>query len=242
MLEECDKIDATAITKDGKLELVVMDAGLTEDPEERYQHLIEKLKVYLFYLTKGDFKKDHPDRTATDTQIRVMCKLPPTDKMSQMSAVRNPDNPSEVVVIVFQHFPGADGKEDEGKELPESPCSRVPTYPAASNMPVHITFVLLFLYIAATRYLVYFGPASQLHKLNAAQAIGATLGYLFVWALGYWFCATSVRKTLVTWLGGLAVFLSTLIGSFVGFILLFVIFPVHRAQQARSVRSAQGPR
>ena len=101
-----------------------------------------------------------------------------------------------------------------------------------SNVPVHITYGFLFLFIAATRYLIYFGPASALHSFNAAQAIGATLGYLFVWSLGYWFCITSPRKTLVTWIGGAAVLLSTLIGSYVGFVLLLAIYLMRRNQMA----------
>lgn len=104
----------------------------------------------------------------------------------------------------------------------------------SSNIPVHITYGIFFLFIAATRYLIYFGPASGLHSFNAAKAIGATLGYLFVWSLGYWFCITSPKKTLVTWIGGSAVLLSTLIGSYVGFVLLLVIYFIRRSQTRNS--------
>jgi hypothetical protein len=41
MLEEFDKIDTLTKSDDGSIQLVIMDAGLTEEPDERYGHLKE---------------------------------------------------------------------------------------------------------------------------------------------------------------------------------------------------------
>lgn len=142
------------------------------------------------------------------------------------------DNQDKRLPLASRHFPGADG----GTERTRTPVAGKPAGMGGGpgNVPVHITFGFLFLLIAATRYLIYFGPARELHSFNAAQAIGASLGYLFVWSFAYWFCATSPRKALVTWLGGAAVVLSTLIGSYVGFVFLFAIYFIRRHQRSTS--------
>src|SRR5690606_14482593 len=155
--------------------------------------------------------------------------FPPTPKMERMTAIARADDQNKEFQISYRHFPGTDDSPEEPKESAVKQPTRESDLPR--NTPVHITFAFLFLYIAATRYLIYFGTAQNLHPSNSAQAIGASLGYLFVWSLAYWFCVTSPKKTLVVWLGGAAVFLSTLIGSFVGFILLFAIYFIRRNQK-----------
>jgi hypothetical protein len=231
MLEEYDKIDTITQADDGTIQLVIMDAGLTEDPDERYGHLINKLRTYVAYSTSSKFRADYPDVTPDKISFLVMCRIPPTEKMKNTTTIARADNKDETFTISYRHFPGADGDTETPTSSGKEPAL---TSEKPSNVPVHITFGFLFLFIAATRYLIYFGPGQELHSFTPAQAIGATLGYLFVWSLAYWFCATSPKKALVTWLGGAAVFLSTLIGSFVGFILLFVIFFIRKSQKKKS--------
>ncbi len=108
MLEDSSTIDAVATREDGSVRLVIMDAGITEDPEERLGFLMDKLKCYLYYLCAGDFKKDHPGQTAGDADILVMCRVPPTKKMAEISAIQNPENADEPISISFEHFPGLD--------------------------------------------------------------------------------------------------------------------------------------
>jgi len=231
MLEEYDKIDTITKSDDERIQLVIMDAGLTEDPDERYGHLINKLRTYVAYSTSAKFKEEYPDITPDKVSFLVMCRIPPTEKMENTTTISRADNQEEKFTINYRYFPGADGDSEA-----TPPAVNTPDLSAdrPSNIPVHITFGFLFLFIAATRYLIYFGPGQELHSFTPAQAIGATLGYLFVWSLAYWFCSTSPKKTLVTWLGGAAVLLSTLIGSFVGFILLFVIFFIRKKQRRKS--------
>jgi hypothetical protein len=232
MLEEYDKIDTLTKSDDRSIQLVIMDAGLTEEPDERYGHLINKLRTYVAYATSSQFREKFPDVSTGDVSILVMCRIPPTEKMENTTSIARADSQDEKISISYRHFPGADGEPEQNPS--SSDHGTATASPASSNVPVHITFGFLFLFIAATRYLIYFGPAKELHSFNAAQAIGASLGYLFVWSLAYWFCTTSPKKTLVTWLGGAAVFLSTLFGSFVGFLLLFVIFFIRRSQRKNS--------
>lgn len=231
MLEEYDKIDAITRSDDGSVQLVIMDAGLTENPDERFGHLMNKLRTYVAHASSPTFQEEYPDLTPGKVGFLVMCRRPPTEKMAHTTTIARADNQDEKFIISYRHFPGDDEDNQEPHRREESPTLPVDS---PSNVPLHITFGFLFLFIAATRYLIYFGPGREFHSFTPAQAIGATLGYLFVWSLAYWFCATSPRKTLVTWLGGAAVFLSTLIGSFVGFILLFVIFFIRRNQKKKS--------
>ena len=237
MLEEHDKIDAITQSDDGTIQFVIMDGGVTEDPDERYGHLMNKLGTYVAFATSAKFQEEHPGITPEKISFLVMCRVPPTEKMENTITIARADNQDENFQIRYQHFPGADGdveKADPSEENVVRSVDSPTSVDSPSNVPVHITFGILLLYIAATRYLMYFGPAQEFHSFNAAQAIGASLGYLFVWSFAYWLCATSPKKTLVTWLGGAAVFLSTLVGSFVGFISLFIIFFIRRKQRRDS--------
>jgi len=235
MLEEYDKIDTIAKSDDGSMQLVIMDAGLTENPDERYDHLMNKLRTYVAFATSSKFQEKYPGVTPERISFLVMCRIPPTEKMEKTTTIARADNPSEHFQITYRHFPGADGNAEDAPTPVVRNTKPIGKVDTPSNVPVHITFGFLFLYIAATRYLIYFGPARELHSFNEAQALGASLGYLFVWSFAYWFCATSPRKTWVTWLGGSAVILSTLIGPFVGFILLFVIYFLRKKQKKQSL-------
>lgn len=229
MLEEYDKIDTITSDAEG-IQLVVMDAGLTEDPDERYDHLINKLRSYVAYATSLEFREKYPYASTDNVSILVMCRIPPTEKMLNTTAIARADNQEEMLQIHYRHFPGADA-DAEPKTESRRETPRALKVVKSSNIPVHITFGSLFLYLAATRYLIYFGPASEMHSFNPAQALGAFLGYLLVWSFGYWLCATPPRKTLVTWLGAAAVILSTLVGSLIGYVLLFVIYFIRRKQR-----------
>ncbi len=83
-LEETDRIDITA-TKGNKMELVIIDAGLTTDPRERFDKLVDKLKTYVDYAASDEFKKKYPSIKAKNITIKVMCKNEPTGEMKGVS-------------------------------------------------------------------------------------------------------------------------------------------------------------
>jgi len=58
MLEDAEQIDIITQANDGKLILVITDAGITTDPDDRFAKLIEKLKTYVGYLTGQSFKAE----------------------------------------------------------------------------------------------------------------------------------------------------------------------------------------
>ena len=106
MIEDHTRIDTITRSKDGRIELVIMDAGETTDPEQRFSHLTEKLKAYVYYIVEGEFKKDFPDKGIHDVAIRVMCRIPPTERMSGLTRLCDPSDPKQGIDIFYQHFPG----------------------------------------------------------------------------------------------------------------------------------------
>lgn len=237
MLEEHDQIDAVTRSEAGDIQLVIMDAGLTEDADERHGHLVEKLRTYVAYAASPEFREQHPDVPVDGVSILVMCRIPPTEKMLSTTSVARTDHDAEALQVSFRHFPGSDEDDDEDEEqkidTPPVKTAEQDSFSSSSSVPVHITFGVLLLFLVARQYLVFTGAASKLHTFNEARAVGASLGYLFIWSLGYWFCVTTPRKAFVTWLGGAAVILSTLIVPFVGFALLLVIYLTRRSQRRR---------
>ncbi len=115
MIEDYNTIDAIATEEDGTICLVIMDAGLTENDEERFSYFTEKLKAYLSYLLCGGFKEDYSEKSLSDVKILVRCRLPPSEDMENIQAIANPDNHSEYVNIEYDYFPGTDPEEVEEK-------------------------------------------------------------------------------------------------------------------------------
>ncbi len=86
-LEEPNKLDIIGKTKDGKIFLVITDAGITTNPDERFQRLIMKIQSYVNYVMSDSFKKEYPKIKPKDVIIRVICKNEPTDQMKQVENV-----------------------------------------------------------------------------------------------------------------------------------------------------------
>jgi hypothetical protein len=116
MLEESDQIDIITTSSDGKLQLVIADAGLITDPQQRFETFIRKLKAYVGYAISPDFKKDHPQHDIKDVQILVMCKIPPTDEMMKIKQVTPHGQHDQAIDVLFQVFPGSDGPETSSKK------------------------------------------------------------------------------------------------------------------------------
>lgn len=102
MLEEVNKIDMIIA---GTV-LVITDAGITRDINERRELLRKKLHSYTVALTNGQLADHIPDpRSAV---IEVMCADPPEETYQGIDSVEvNPPNgpPSFVVPVTFTHQP-----------------------------------------------------------------------------------------------------------------------------------------
>lgn len=108
-LEESYRIDIVTKTDEGKISLVITDAGLTTDPQERFAKLIAKLKAYVGYVMGKSFQDDHPGMSTQDVMIVVMCKTPPTEQMQEITQVTPSGDPHNSIPVVFQVFAGKDG-------------------------------------------------------------------------------------------------------------------------------------
>lgn len=105
MLEESDSIDMMVTSQDGKLLLVITDAGLTTDEDQRLALLASKLRTYVSYVWGKQFAVDHPQKKPSEVVIQVMCAMPPTPRMQSLTAVTPSGDPSRAVAVRFQHFP-----------------------------------------------------------------------------------------------------------------------------------------
>lgn len=86
-LEDPSRIDIVTREKDGRIALVIVDAGVTTDPQERFDMLLSKLKAYVNYVMSIKFKEQYLDVRARDVLISVVCRNPPTEAMKRIENV-----------------------------------------------------------------------------------------------------------------------------------------------------------
>jgi len=99
MLEETDIIDLTYKEDDGSPVLCIVDAGFTEDPEERLDYLEEKLHNYAYFIDCPAFAEDYPDaEQRARVAIEVLYSVPPTPQMEGIPSVRLPKSGTEIPV------------------------------------------------------------------------------------------------------------------------------------------------
>lgn len=87
-LEDLTRIDIIATSKVGKTTLVITDAGVTTDPQERNDLFMQKLGLYVSMITGDDLKDDFPNHSPWDFEIQVVCANEPTPEMLAISSVK----------------------------------------------------------------------------------------------------------------------------------------------------------
>ena len=92
----------------------------------------------------------------------------------------------------------------------------------ARNVPVHIIFLIGFLYWVTSRYVLYTSPAIE--SVSIGRIIAANLGYLLILGLGYWLALTSPKKWVISILGLVAILTATLMMPLVGYVVLVIMF------------------
>jgi len=88
-LEFQDEIDIVSELQDGRVCLVLTDAGITTDPGQRIAALSEKLKTYLSYATSPEFAKTCPGKTWQDVFIQIVSNNPPPPELDGLSRIRS---------------------------------------------------------------------------------------------------------------------------------------------------------
>lgn len=104
MLEETDKVDMV-VPRGDHLLLIITDAGITENAEERASLFKQKLLTYATYLDSPEFESDHPGMSRDRVSIKVMYRTPPPAEMQRVTSVTMRST-SLAVPVEFEHFPG----------------------------------------------------------------------------------------------------------------------------------------
>lgn len=105
MLEEPDKIDMAVATPDGKLLLVITDAGITVDAEQRFALLLAKLRTYVGYILSDEFSRAHSKHKPSDVVIRIMCAQPPSPQMQGLTQISPSGRKDLAIPVEIQVFP-----------------------------------------------------------------------------------------------------------------------------------------
>lgn len=105
-LEKTDTIDIITKPQDGRVGLIIVDAGVTTDPEARFLRLMAKLKTYGAYVMSDDFKQRNPGIGPSDVIIRIVFNpsTPPTQQMLEIAYVR-PKGQNDQIPVVFEKGP-----------------------------------------------------------------------------------------------------------------------------------------
>ena len=101
-LEDPNTLDIVLKPKDGKLTLIITDAGLTIDSQERLNKLITKLKSYVGYIVSNEFKKEYSDIKPKDVIIKVVCKNEPTEQMKQITRIMPHGDKENMIQVEFE--------------------------------------------------------------------------------------------------------------------------------------------
>jgi hypothetical protein len=99
-LESPDSIDIITWDDNEGTTLVLTDAGVTTDPEERNALFAQKIRTYAQAIFSGILVEDNPEFSPEKCQIRVICSTQPTPEMLKFSAIRPRDAREEKPIPV----------------------------------------------------------------------------------------------------------------------------------------------
>jgi hypothetical protein len=106
-LQDTDTVDIVAKALPGdpcKLILYVVDDGSITDEIRRYKLLIEKLTGYVNYVAGTEFRESHPGIGFSDVLVRVLCRRPPNDAMSEVQAVGAKGDAANRLKVAFADY------------------------------------------------------------------------------------------------------------------------------------------
>lgn len=100
---------------DGKVGLVITDAGVTQDPQRRLELLRQKVSNYFSAVVNGELKETFPNSKTSDFFIKVVCHTPPTPEMFEITTLRSRSKPENQVEVIFEQ---PDGRLWPGAKMP----------------------------------------------------------------------------------------------------------------------------
>jgi len=99
---------------EGKVCLIITDAGVTTGPASRYALFREKVINYCTAVIEGHFKQEYPDLSTSDFYIKVISENPPTPEMYAMAVVGSKSRPDRRMNV---HFERTDGSAWPGQKF-----------------------------------------------------------------------------------------------------------------------------
>ena len=106
-LEDLESIDIVLRPdQDGKVGLVIMDAGVTTNPKRRSKLFHEKVRGYFGAVVDGHFKNDFPKLKTPDFYIKAVCVTPPTPEMYELHTIASRSRPEHHMEVRFENMEG----------------------------------------------------------------------------------------------------------------------------------------
>jgi hypothetical protein len=106
-LEDLEVIDIVLKPdQDGKVGLVIMDAGVTKNQRRRSELFREKVRAYFGSVVDGHFKKEYPGLKTPDFYIKAVCTTPPTPEMYEWHQIQSKSRPEHHMEVRFEQFDG----------------------------------------------------------------------------------------------------------------------------------------
>jgi hypothetical protein len=102
-LEDPHVIDIIT-SKDGRLQLVITDAGVTTDPRMRLALYRAKLDAYAMYVDSPEFAAAHPNFARADVSIEIICATPPPPEMVALTGVNPPGSLEPPIPVSAQQW------------------------------------------------------------------------------------------------------------------------------------------
>lgn len=128
-LEQPDVIDITHVRPDGRVLLILTDAGCTPDPAERFAAHAAKLSNYIRFACSPQFSEQFPGKTWRDVSIIALCKNAPTPDMLNIVRIGSSTIDPEVdIPVEFRIF----DPDNEPQSPPSQPA--VPVSPSTMSL------------------------------------------------------------------------------------------------------------
>jgi hypothetical protein len=134
---------------EGKVCLIITDAGLTTDPDARFELLAKKLQGYANAVVNGELAMECPDQQPGDFFIRVVCAHPPTEAMLKITSVGQTANQIPVSFGVWNP------DNPNAADAPSPEVATTATEPTFSSFPWQRALLFVLPVIAVAGYFGY---------------------------------------------------------------------------------------
>ncbi len=101
-LDQVGNVDIVVKTPGGGGELLIIDAGVSGDEEQRYYLLTQKLITYANYVASGQYEAELSGVPVSNLTIRVVGRTPPNQSMQIVNSIATRDEPVIRIPVVLE--------------------------------------------------------------------------------------------------------------------------------------------